>query len=186
MKRFNVSSIKSKLRLITIGIMLFMLIIGLMGYSYIIRIEQYTKIANPVNTFFNKLNNMRRMEKEFILHEQTNDGFFVHGESEIYENFKKNYLDEEKIVHNLIKSDIIEDIDDTTLQANLLNLQKSLILYYEQFHEMTAKLRMRGYDKYGAAGELKKEREMLEKKAAAIDKTILKNMFNEVLSLIHI
>ncbi|MGB3366294.1 MAG: hypothetical protein WBA54_02295, partial [Acidaminobacteraceae bacterium] len=164
-KLFDNLMIKTRILLGFMSILLLISIVGIMVFSTIgSMIKSQIPIILHTENFKNKVFEMERVEKNFLLFEPSNMEFYKTGESEYVEEFKIGYDEALKSFEIVIESPIIKSSDNIEeIEAFRVMLEE----YSSEFINVTEMIAVRGYGEYGKMGELKEASEALKKAVIA-------------------
>lgn len=153
--------IKTRILLGFMSIVVLILIVGIMVFSTISSmIKSQIPIIIQTENFKNKVFEMERVEKNFLLFEPSNIEFYKTGESKYVEEFKKGYEEALESFEVVVNSPIIaSSIDMAQIEAFRVTLEE----YSTEFLTVTDMIKVKGYGEYGKMGELKEASEILKK-----------------------
>ncbi|SHJ93479.1 methyl-accepting chemotaxis protein [Paramaledivibacter caminithermalis] len=153
-RRFKDFKIRTKLGLGFYLIMISCILVGIVSYLGIKSIAEHDIYLLLNNNNLNKLMlEMRRNEKDFLIHEVRNPDFFKTGKSKYIDKFQSNYEKFMKKI-NLIKKN--KDIIDNPESIKKFDEMEVLIKeYHKRFLEVADKKKLRGFEDYGFIGELR-------------------------------
>lgn len=171
--KFNIYSIRSKLALITVGISLFLIVLGGIAYFYFSRIENYASLTTPIASFMSGVVEQRRAEKNFLLKERYDKHFFQSGKSRNLENFDRLFEKNKQNLENLRQNRVVQTLHDTLLLQEIDILDDHLVMYRDLVHNLVSKIKERGYLSYGIAGEWQKLGEKLSQKTTTLQNEAL-------------
>lgn len=160
-KIFDKLMIKTRILLGFMSILLLISIVGIMVFSTIgSMIKSQIPIILHTENFKNKVFEMERVEKNFLLFEPSNLEFYKTGESRYVEEFKVGYSEAVDSFEKVINSRIIKASDNVEeIEAFRIMLEE----YNTEFLKVTEMIAVKGYGEYGKMGELKAASEELKK-----------------------
>lgn len=153
--KFRDFKIRTKIRMGFYIIMILCIFLGAVSYFTIQDIKEHDiYLLQNNNRLYKLMLEMRRNEKDFLLHEVTNPEFFETGKSSYIDKFNLNH---EKFITTieLLKKDehISKDLE------NIKKLEEMLVLaekYHSDFLKVVNRKKLRGFKDYGYVGDLRR------------------------------
>ncbi len=96
---------------------------------------------------------MGKAEKDFIMRESINPIFFEQGKSKYVTAFDSLYL---LVQTHIDEVETNSYIDDQRIKANLISIKDHLKKYTEAFHNLTDKVKQKGFKDFGLEGSFRK------------------------------
>src|SRR5258707_8020805 len=153
MKINLLSTIRSR---IVIGFFLLLVIIILSELVAYYRIRRLPNIIaiNVITQGFTKLQkeetSLKAIAAEFILREKNSVSFFKTGQSEFLDRYQKSFQTLHQNLENVQKQTLDMDLNEA---EEIASFKQALNEYDTIFRSMVAKIKERGYDKFGIIGQ---------------------------------
>lgn len=145
-------TIKHRLYATTIGILLILLFIGLFVNFYINQTIRQKDMLVTANEIARLELSLRKIEKDFIIHETINPDFFATGKSKYLDEFKHTF---DTINQNIRKLEDSHLIEDEQINQELSILRSHFAGYSQLFSQIVNKTREKGFKDYGLIGEMR-------------------------------
>jgi len=152
--KFNDFKIRTKMRIGFSIIMILCMFLGAFSYFTVNKIVKHDMDLLINNNSLNMIMlEMRRNEKDFLLHEVSNSEFFKSGESVDINKFHLNYEKFIKTIDLIRKhEDILKNPEKVKKLDEMLVLVKE---YHSGFLKVVNRKKLRGFEDYGYIGELR-------------------------------
>lgn len=168
--KINYSTIRSRLNIMAILLVLFYLTIGIFGFQFLYNTEKFNQVLTPLTHLQENLLNARKSEKDFYIDSRNDVSFHQNGTSIHIDNFNVFYR--EMLLH--LKKFQSHDIDlefenHVIIYGKVTALHKKIEIYYQTFKDLTTNVKQRGFKSYGLIGQWKKHGDKLRRKTKEIN-----------------
>jgi methyl-accepting chemotaxis protein len=163
---FKPKKIKGKLLLAFSAVLFLSSVLAIWGYYSINRIMEIRTLEKTFAEISANALKMRKSEKDFLMRDVKNEAFMSGKTSKYVADIEGLIQKEDSLINTLLKSSWSSTLE---IEADLVDLNKSLSEYHTTFGKIVTAYRARGFKDYGDEGELRKAIREVEESDARID-----------------
>ena len=137
-----------------IGIAALLIAIGVITRFNLYETFQNFSLVDRVKDLEKHMLKMRKIEKDFLIHETANLEFYESGRSELVEQFRNEYEQTLELLNNLRSEELVEILD---LKDDLMQVKDDMKNYNKSFLSLVHHVRVKGFKDYGIIGKMREQ-----------------------------
>lgn len=155
------SSIKARLQLSFITIILLSTIGGYLSYNILSNIVAHEDLKSKIGQMVSLFAEARKQEKDFILYERKDIAFLEKGKCESLQKHHQVLLEMKQLISSIKASDQLEDTEE--IFSKVENIYEAIRIYEATFFQLVNSYRIRGFKDHGLEGAMREVVHQLQK-----------------------